>query len=127
MTTPDNFLAFAYPDAGLNGPITDVDGRTKYTLTSKDRTFGSDTTTISRPDASTVAVIKWGSVVELKRRSVVLANVRISIPVKEFLVNGKTHSSGGPDSQSFQDQEGKVYYWKNDEVSRPVLHHQNCR
>lgn len=121
MTIPDDFLTFTYPDAGLNGPITGADGTTKYTLTSKDRTFGSDTTTISRPDASTVAVLKWGSVVELKRRSVVLANA--TIPVKEFLVHGKTNSPGGPDSQSFQDQEGKEYYWKNNEVSRPVLRH----
>lgn len=123
MTIPDNFVAFTYPDAGLNGPITDADGKTRYTLTSKDRTFGSDITTISRPDASTVAVIQWGSVVELKRRSVVLANS--TIPVKEFLVHGKTNSVGGPESQSFQDQEGKEYYWKNNEVSRPVIHHQN--
>lgn len=119
MATPDDFLAFAFPDSILNGSITDTAGGMLYTLTSEDRKFRSDTTTISRPDASTVAVIRWGSIIELKRRSVILADA--IVPAKEYLAEGKADSLGGANSHVFQDLEGNAYYWKNQEVSRVMI------
>ncbi|KIO23356.1 hypothetical protein M407DRAFT_27136 [Tulasnella calospora MUT 4182] len=113
MTIPDDFLAFAFPDNILNGTVIDAGGRTLYTLTSEERNFRSDVTTITRPDASIVASIQWGSVIGLKRRSVVLPNA--TVPAKEYLAEGKASSLGGPGSQVFQDQEGNEYYWTNRE------------
>ncbi|KAG8917536.1 hypothetical protein FRC01_002386 [Tulasnella sp. 417] len=115
MTTPDDFLAFAFPNSLLNGSITDAAGRIMYTLTSEERRFRSNTTTITRPDASIVVIIRWGSFIELKRRSVLVVLANATVPAKEYLAEGKASSLGGRDSQVFQDQEGNEYYWKNQE------------
>ncbi|KAG8894965.1 hypothetical protein FRC01_012652, partial [Tulasnella sp. 417] len=117
MTIPDKFLAFAFPDTSWNGPITQAGGETLYTLTSEERNFKSDITTITRPDESTVAAIHWGSVIGLKRRSVVLANA--TIPAKEYLTEGGENSLHGRHAQIFRDLEGNEYYWKHKECWEP--------
>ncbi|KAG8915907.1 hypothetical protein FRC01_003470 [Tulasnella sp. 417] len=113
MAIPANFLALAFPNSVFNGSITDAGGRIMYTLTSEARKFRSNVTTVTRSDADVVAVIQWGSVIRLKRRSVILTNA--TIPAKRYLTEGKIDSLGGRGSQGFQDLEANVYYWKNQE------------
>lgn len=119
MATSDNWFSLAFPDNTFDGSITDADGRIIYTLTSEKRSFRSDVTTIVRPDASVAAMIKWGSIVELKRRLVLVQNA--TIPAKEYLALGDANTVGGPGSQVFQDLDGNEYYWKDEKVIRLVL------
>ncbi|KIO16782.1 hypothetical protein M407DRAFT_33562 [Tulasnella calospora MUT 4182] len=113
MTISNNFSAFTFIDSLLNGSITDASGHVIYILTTEKRNLGSDATTITRPEAGIVAIIRWGSVINLKRRSVVLPNG--TVPAKEYMAEGKVSSLGGPGSQVFQDQGGNEYYWSNQE------------
>ncbi|KAG9035101.1 hypothetical protein FS837_002039 [Tulasnella sp. UAMH 9824] len=113
MTFPNDFLASTFPENVLNVPIADAGGRLMYTLTSEKRKFRFDVTIIARPDASVVGPIQWGSVIKLKRRSMVLTND--TVPAKKYLADGKANSPAGRHSQVFQDQEGNEFYWTDHE------------
>lgn len=100
MTSPDDWFSFAFPDNIFTGSITDADGRIIYTLTSEKRSFRSDVTTIVRPDASVAAMIKWGSIIELKRRLVMVPNA--TIPAKEYLAQGDANTVVAPARRCFK-------------------------
>lgn len=100
-----------FPEGDFDGPVIDPPGYTVYNLFTNRPFFGSDTTTITKPNGSLVAIIVWGSVWQLERRKIRFTNMPTML-ARDFL----THKSLGSRRRWFQTGDGRFLYWIGPEV-----------
>ncbi|KIO23376.1 hypothetical protein M407DRAFT_110283 [Tulasnella calospora MUT 4182] len=100
-----NFETLVFPEGDFDGRVIDPPGYLVYNLFTNRRFFASDTTSITRPNGTSVAVIVWGSVWQLERRKILFPDMTIS--ARKFL----THKYLGSPKRWFRTGDGRQLFW----------------
>ncbi|KAG9042857.1 hypothetical protein FS837_010293, partial [Tulasnella sp. UAMH 9824] len=101
-----NYETLALPEGDFDGPVIDPPGYTVYNLFTNRRFFASDTTSITKPNGTSVAIIVWGSIWAVERRKILFPNVTIS--ARKFL----TYEFLGSSRRWFRAGDGRLFYWR---------------